>query len=240
MTEPTTTALVRASAEAKSDALEHARDLAQWVSLTTNAIEVLPLETSTDEEQAAALARELRAAKRRADDAKSKILAPFKAITTEIEGIFKAGIREIDALDARLRVRLAEASAARRKRIEEAARAAREAAEEANRALQAAALAPTPSEAQEAEQEARDALDGVRDALAASRDAVATAPKGVHVRVSWDFEVIDVAAVPRHFLTVDPKAVRAFLAAQPKPAEGAEPPAIAGLRWTRKETTVIR
>lgn len=151
MTEPTTTtALVRASAEAKSDALEHARDLAQWVSLTTNAIEVLPLETSTDEEQAAALARELRAAKRRADDAKSKIIAPFKAITTEIEGIFKAGIREIDALDARLRVRLAEASAARRKRVEEAARAAREAAEEANRALQAAALAPTPSEAQEA------------------------------------------------------------------------------------------
>lgn len=230
-------ALAKVSAETKGSALAAANELAEWASLTSNAIEVLPLETSADEELAAKLARELREAKRRGDDARERLVAPFKAVVAEIDAVFKGARVEIDKLDARLRTRLAEASADRRRRQELADREARAAAEEAERALQRAALASSPAAVAKAEAAARASLDTVRGSLAASRAVEAEAPKGVHVRTSWTWEVEAIDKVPRHLLTVDPAAIRAFLAAvQTNP----EPPAVAGIRWVKKETTVIR
>jgi hypothetical protein len=235
--ESTKLAIVKIGEETKRDALDEANQLTQWASLTSNAIEVLPLETSADEELAAKLARELREAKRRSDAARDKLVAPFKAVVAEIDAVFKSARVEIDKLDARLRTRLAEASADRRRRQELADREARAAAEEAERALQRAALASSPAAVAKAEAAARESLDVVRESLATSRAVEAEAPKGVHVRTSWTWEVEAIDKVPRHLLTVDPAAMRAFLAAV---KTSPEPPEVPGIRWVKKETTVIR
>ena len=223
--------------DTKRTAVERAHELTAWSDLTGHAIEVLPLETSADQAAAATLAREIRKAKQRADDAKRALLAPFDAVISEVTAVFKAARVEIDRLDARLRSRLAEADAERRRREAEAAREAARAAREAEEALQAAALASSSAAVAEAESKARVALDGVRESLAVTKAVAAEAPKGVHVRVSWEYEVEALDLVPRHLLTVDPKAIKAFLQA----TKGSEvPPAVPGIRWVKRETTVIR
>lgn len=58
---------------------------------------------------------------------------------------------------------------------------------------------------------------------------------GLNVRMAWDFEVTDPAAVPREFLCVDDKAIKTHI----KGAENA-PNAIAGVRFFEKPVTSSR
>lgn len=227
--------LATASNEATALATAAAAELLQWADLTSHAIEVLPLETTTDEEKAAKLAGELRAVKRRADDQRKKLIAPFRKAIAEVDAIFKRGAAQIEALEGKLRGRLVEASASRRRREAEAAEAARKAAVEAERALERAALASTPEDAEDATRDAREALDSVAASLTATKaDA---GPKGVHVRTDWSWEVEDLEKIPRAFLMVDPDRLRAFVRAR---ADGEAPSPLPGIRWVKTERAVIR
>lgn len=225
------------TADALTRAEASAAELLAWHAATATAIDVLPLETPEDEAKAAKFAREIRGAIQRAEKSRKTLVEPLKREAAEIDAAFREPRRKLEELDRKLRTRLAEAEAKRRREVAEAERRAAEERRKAEAALQAAIEAPTRAAELAETERAREALEASKSATAAVRAAENAAPKGVHVRESWDFEVEDLAKVPHAFLVVDVEAVRGWLAGTPK---GETPEPIEGLRFTKKTTTVIR
>lgn len=225
------------SADTLALAAKSAAELLAWHATTATAIDVLPLETPEDEEHAAKIAREIRGAIQRAEKDRKKLVEPLKREAAEIDAAFREPRRKLEELDGKLRRRLAEAEAKRRQAVAEAERRAAEERRRAEAALQAAIEAPTRAAELVETERAREALAASKEASAAVRSVEAAAPKGVHVRESWGFEVEDLSKVPRAFLVVDEAAVRAWLAGTPK---GETPEPIEGIRFVKQTTTVIR
>lgn len=225
-----TTSIVLAAREA-------ATKIQRWADETVVAIDVLPLETPADEEAAAKFARAIRDALREAESERKALVEPLKKRAAEIDAVFRAPRTRLEELDRKLRARIAEAETKRRRAAREAEERAAAALREAEKALEVATVAPRASRRTDAVAKAREALDARAGALAEARAAKETAPAGVHVRETLDFEIDDLALVPRRFLALDEKAVRAALREAEKSGREIEIP---GLRIVRRATTVIR
>lgn len=237
MNEATETTEIEVTTGIVLAAQEAAAKIQRWADDTVLAIEVLPLETPADEEAAAKFARAIRDALREAESERKALVEPLKKRAAEIDAVFRAPRTRLEELDRKLRTRIAEAETKRRRAAREAEERAAAALREAEKALEVAAVAPTRLAETDAVAKAREALDARAGALAEARAARETAPTGVHVRETLDFEVADLALVPRQFLALDERAVRAALRDAEKSGREIEIP---GLRIVRKATTVIR
>ncbi|HEX6038876.1 hypothetical protein [Longimicrobium sp.] len=137
------------------------------------------------------------------------INATFKPLTTAIENIQERGKRSLEAWLQQERARV-------ERERREAERLAEEAAAREGQALLEADAAQTPEQRQ-------DALARAEAASADQAAAVVAAPlpaprvlKGEYgtagLRKRWTFEVVKPEDVPRQYLTVDEKAIRAAVA----------------------------
>lgn len=176
-------------------------------------VDVLPLATPADEQQAADILGAIKDLVREAEDERKRLVAPYKREAAAVDAAFRGPRKILETIEARLRRRLAEAAeareATRRAALAEAAEAARTGAAEA----------------------ANAAIVRASDAAAA-----AEGPEGISYRWTWAAEVEDPAAVPREFLAVDVAALERYAAA----AGAAEPAAVPGVRFVRRATTVRR
>jgi hypothetical protein len=128
----------------------------------------------------------------------------------------------------------------------EAQRAAAEAerkraAEEAQRQAERAAQRMTDEALTTAAEAAKEADRAEARALA--RPAALTRTRGDYgavasVRSSWGWEVVDEAAIPREFFTLDPDKVK--LAAKDRDPSGKPVAEIPGLRWVEKSVMGVR
>lgn len=216
-------------------AREEAQELASWAETMRGMVDVLPLSTPQDEERAVALAKKMREAKAKAEAKRKELKEPFASASTKIDELFRGPRRDLETLESTLRQRLETLARERAERIREAQRKEREAREAAMEAARKAALAARPEEATHAA-EARAAIEDVRKAKQEQAAIREEGPKGLSARITWHFEVTDLAKVPVGFLKIDEAAVRAYLAAQTTE----EPEPVPGLRFYSKTSTVIR
>lgn len=212
-----------------------ARELASWAESMRGIVDLLPLNTPDGEKRAVELVKRMRDAKAKAEAQRKDLKAPFATASTKIDEFFREPRRALDAVEAELRGRLEGLAQERAARIREAQRKEREAREAAAEASRKAAIAARSDEAQHAT-EARAAIEDVRDAKQEQATIRSEGPKGLSARVTWHFEVTDLAKVPVGLLKIDEAAVRAYLAAQVTE----EPESVPGLRFYPKTSTVIR
>ena len=134
----------------------------------------------------------------------------FKTLTDPVEALIERGKRAMVAYQQAERARRQREADAVRRRQEEAARKERE-------ALEAAEAAKTEA----ARNKALKAADDASKALATAMiEATLPAPRGIRTDTGttstterWTFQVLKPEMVPREFLTVDDKAIRAAVAA---------------------------
>lgn len=224
-------------AEVRSTASAAAARIVSWAAMTTAIVEVLPLEGPDDEERAAAMVRAIRTEQRAADDARKSLTEPYRKFVAELDATFREPRRVLEALDRKLRDRLAEATARREEARRAAEREAARKAEEAARALREAARARNEAEEREAARVASEAVQAADAAAAESKALTKAKPAGVGVRYSYEAEVTDLGAVPRAFLTLDAAKVKAYLRGF---GPGDEPAPVPGIVWRRKASTVVR
>ena len=256
-TDADSTALVAEAEALRPNSVEPIASAHDYEQAATRIRDIRTMEHRLDEHRKA-LTRPLDAAKR---TLMSFFVDPIARLTT-VRHEYEARMREWDDEQARIR-REAErqaAEAARRERerqereaaairarAEEAARKARAKAEAAAAALAAKGRAELAEarrrQAEEAETAARLAaeeaeanrrLEAQMMPAAPVVEAVAPKVKGVHTRRSWQFRIVDAAAIPREYLAVDEtkigKVVRAL---------GAET-AIAGIEVFEASSYVAR
>lgn len=170
------------------------------------------------------------------DEAKARIMDLFRKpqeLLAQAETTIKGAIGSWQA-EERLRAE------EQRRAAEEVARAERERlAEEARQAEEAAkAAAAAGDESAAAEAQAKAVvLAAEAEVVEHLAPAVVEAPAklaGVSTRQDWDFEIVDANAIPREFLVVDEKKVRAYVKAMKSDAK------IPGVRVFAKEVIAAR
>lgn len=176
-------------------------------------VEVLPLESHADREQAAALARETSRLLAEADAARKIEKDPHLKAGQAVDKLFKAACSELARLDAALRRRIREALEADRARELAATQAARVAVLTGDAKAASVALAAIPEEAPR--------LDGVS------------------ARWSWEYTVQDLTAVPEAFTVrvVNDSVVRAEIEAAR--AQG-RPPHVPGLVFRESAALAVK
>ena len=175
--------------------------------------DVLPLDSREDEEQAAALARELARLVGEGEDLRKEIVRPALAFKRQIDDAFKAPREALRTLRGKIQTRLAEqvvkrkaALAAEQERLRAAAKAKNW--EEANRAALAVQQVPERP------------------------------PEGVAVIEVWEPVAFDLRAIPERFLMVDLVALRAEAKEQVK--AGKDAPEVEGVTWEIQTKTITR
>ncbi len=161
--------------------------------------------TTTDEMNAfGAMLEEVRTKGKKIREHYDSEREPALRAVENIRNFYKPALDALDAAEKALKSALAAGQA----RIEEQNR----------KALAAAQSASSPSE--------------VLAASAAIQPA--TLPTGVHMRETWSFEIVDESIIPREFLCVDEKKIRAHV------AQYHEATRIPGVIVTKKATIVAR
>lgn len=212
-----------------------ASELASWAEAMRGVVDALPLTSPEDEKRAVGFVRKMREAKAKAEEERKELKEPFHTASTTIDELFRGPRRAIESMESMLKSRLEKLTQERQAKIREAQRKEREAREAAAQATRLAALA-TRSEEQAFAEDAQAAIDDARAAKQEQAEIRDAGPKGVSARTTWTFDVTDLAKVPIGFLQLNEAAVRAYLAALP----AGEEPAVPGLAFTSKTTTVIR
>lgn len=182
--------------------------------------------------RATLLAKQINEAIKVATDRQKAAKEPYRVLADAAFNWFKP---TLDKLDTAKRATLGKLDAYRRQREAEA-EAKRKAAEDAARkAAEEAAKAKTLD----------DAFDAKVRLEAAQAQAAAVVVPEVrsaygHVatgRKTWDYEVANAEAVPRHFLQINHDAIRAHMKARQKDKP---PTPIPGITFFEKTTTVVR
>lgn len=158
----------------------------------------------------------------------------------KVERVYRAALTDWQARE-RARVeaerRAAEAAArAERERQEAEAEAARRAAAAEAEALRAAGQQEAATELdRQADIEQAETVAAVRE-LEAMAPAVAEPAKlaGVSSRSTWDFEIVDLALIPREYLLVDEKKIRGIVRALKSETN------IPGIRAVESSTLAVR
>jgi hypothetical protein len=183
---------------------------------------------------------EIASTNRRAEDARKDLVKPLNEHVRRVNEIFRdvmAPVEEAERLvkqkvggyqEARRKAAEAEARLAEeeRRRREEEAERARVDARAATRAVSEAETLPEFYERQDAAQTAKTVAAAAADLAAEPIPVAPPPPKTVEAggarattRLRWAFRVSDRAKVPRAFLVVDEKAIRAAMGAS-RDAEG--------------------
>jgi len=200
-----------------ADVAEHGREVLTRASTTAEAlreiVDVLPLETRDQEEQAAELAREVQRIVGELEAARKAIVAPVTKKVNAVNAAFRGPRKALEALRDKIKGRLAEAAMARSRALLEAQRKAEEAAQKRDF------------------QEANAHLVRVQD-------IPERAPDGVAIRWTWEPAEVDLRKVPIEFLSLDLQRVRAEVRAQL--ARGADEPKINGIRFEKVASATVR
>lgn len=138
----------------------------------------------------------------------------------QVERVYRAAIVDWQTKErARLEVerKAAEAAArAERERQDAEAEAARQAALAEAEALRAAGQTEVAAEIEQQAEAEMEEIKTAIDEMVAMSAAVPAAPAklaGIGVRSNWDFEIIGPALIPREYLVVDEKKIRAVVKA---------------------------
>lgn len=143
------------------------------------------------------------------DDAAKAVQAAWKPLIDKAERAEKVLKNAIGAYQLKL-------EAEQRARAAEASRIAEEERKAAQAALQAASGSDRLSDAEEAEEALKRAQRAEREAVQADRakPLVATGGRSVGLRSYWEAELTDAAAALKHYRTVQPEALKAWLLEQ--------------------------
>lgn len=170
------------------------------------------------------------------DEAKKRIMDLFRKpqeLLAQAETTIKGAIGTYQAEERRKAEEARKAAEeAARKVVEEATRQANE----ARRAAEEAAKDGNTANAQQLEEEAA-VLEQSAETMQHLAPAVVEAPvklAGVSTRQDWDFEITDEDAIPREFLVVDEKKIRAYVKAMKSDAK------IPGVRVFAKDVIAAR
>lgn len=174
------------------------------------AIMDLPIQTQEDTEFASSILVDVKRKYKELDTKRKEIVDPLNAALKKVNDLFRAPLTYLADAETSIKRRLSEAL--QRSRFE------------AQRALVAAANAA-------AEQDA-PALE----AAIVSHDVAVALPRatGVSYRQVWTFEVVDPALVPREFLVVDERTLKAIAISQKENA------AVPGVRFFATDQVVAR
>lgn len=185
--------------------------------------ESLTVESAEDAVEATEVLSRMATYRKRIKEARMKITRPLDAAKKAAMDQEKAVLGPLDVVDKALRKRLgeyhAEAERQRRAEAERQEQARRDAEAKAKAEVEAAAKRAAESDADDADDDALDraALAQQQAAIAQrnaeAKEAVSTGPirssaGTASVRMVWDVEVVDPAAVPREFLAVNLPAIR--------------------------------
>ena len=147
------------------------------------------------------------------------LVNPLNKVVKDINALFKPALESLETAERVLKgamsnyIALEERKAMEaRRKAEDEARAIRQQAEAEARAIaeQAAKASGAERAALEAEAQAKQ-----EEALVVAAAPVAAPVKteGVSYRDDWDFEIVDVAKIPREYLIPDEKKIRAYVKA---------------------------
>lgn len=201
-------------------------------------------------EMAAAAADELGSIKAKAkqlDDLRMSMTRPLDEAKKRIMDLFRGPQLKLAAAEETIKKAIGVYQTEERRKAEELRKAAEEVArkererlaEEARQAAEAAKAAAAAGDEEAAAQASMQAavLAAEAEVVEHLAPAVVEAPvklAGVSTRTDWDFEITDEAAIPREFLVVDDKKIRAYVKAMKSDAK------IPGVRVFTKETIAAR
>jgi len=210
-------------------------------------------------ENATDIVKSLRGLFRKLEDARKGVIEPHREYITQVNNLFKSVTEQItnagDSLKGRLGSYQQEQERLRREEQRKAEAEAQKAAEaeqerlrvEREAAEEAARNAPDAVAARKAQEAAAEAARQAEEAQAKAdeekrqRELAARQPAPTRgmaatasTRKTWEFEVTDINKVPRKYMVLDEKAVRAAISGKDGKRK------IAGLKISQKETTVVR
>lgn len=201
-------------------------------------------------EMATAAAEELgsiKAKQKKLDEVRLSMTRPLDEAKKRIMDLFRGPQDLLAKAETTIKAAIGTYQAEERRKAEEARRAAEEAARQERERLEAerkAAEEAAKAAAAAGDEEAAAAAQAQAVVLAAEAEVVEhlapavveqpTKLAGIATRQDWDFEIVDEAAIPREFLVVDEKKVRAYVKAMKSDAK------IPGVRVFAKEVIAAR